>query len=199
MYDWRRLNDVQQAELLAYRKDRHRPWHSPPHFIVEGHRNYIISATCYEHVSVIGQSATRMDEFSNTLVEAATQLSDKLFAWCVLPNHYHLVLQTVKLEQLLASLALLHGRTSHQWNTEESCAGRKVWFNAFDRHLRSKGHLWASINYVHHNPVKHGYVERWQDWPWSSATAFLDEVGAERAKQIWSDYPLHDYGKGWDD
>jgi putative transposase len=199
MYDWRNLTEQQQAELLAYRRSLRRPWHSPPHRNVAGHRNYIISATCYEHVAVIGHAAKRMDDFSSTLVDTVTQLSDKLFAWCVLPNHYHVVLQTAEIEKLLETLGMLHGKTSYQWNTEECCRGRQVWFNAFDRHLRSSGHLWASINYVHHNPVKHGYVTRWQDWPWSSAKAFLDEVGPEQAKQLWLEYPVHDYGKGWDD
>ncbi len=63
----------------------------------------------------------------------------------------------------------------------------------------SERHLWASINYVHHNPVKHGYVTRWQDWPWSSAISFLADVGTERAKEIWREYPVKDYGKNWDE
>jgi len=54
------------------------------------------------------------------------------------------------------------------------------------------------MNYVHHNPVHHGYVQRWQDWPWSSATAFLEKVGAEKAREIWQEYPILDYGKKWD-
>ena len=55
------------------------------------------------------------------------------------------------------------------------------------------------MNYVHHNPVRHGYVKRWQDWPYSSAKHFLDHVGADEAGRIWKEFPLMDYGKGWDD
>jgi len=54
------------------------------------------------------------------------------------------------------------------------------------------------MNYIHHNPVHHGYVEKWQDWPWSSAAAFLDNAGPERALQLWRKYPILDYGKKWD-
>ena len=54
------------------------------------------------------------------------------------------------------------------------------------------------MNYIHHNPVHHGYVEKWQDWIWSSAAKFLESAGRERAAQIWRDYPILDYGKGWD-
>ena len=60
-------------------------------------------------------------------------------------------------------------------------------------------HKWAVVNYIHNNPVHHGYVARWQDWPFSSAVAFLDEVGYPRAQRIWVDYPVLDMGKDWDD
>ncbi len=60
------------------------------------------------------------------------------------------------------------------------------------------GAYWATLNYVHHNPVHHGYVKHWQDWPWSSVRESLEEVGHEKAKEIWLRYPILDYGKKWD-
>ena len=53
-------------------------------------------------------------------------------------------------------------------------------------------------HYVHHNPVHHGYVNSWQDWPWSSATEFLEKVGRVWALKIWKQYPNMAYGKKWD-
>ena len=35
-----------------------------------------------------------------------------------------------------------------------------------ERAMRSDRHFWATLNYAHHNPVHHGYVARWTDWPW---------------------------------
>ena len=55
------------------------------------------------------------------------------------------------------------------------------------------------MNYVHNNPVHHGYVKKWQEWSFSSAIDFLEKVGREKAKEIWLNYPLLDYGNGWDD
>jgi putative transposase len=46
--------------------------------------------------------------------------------------------------------------------------------------------------------VHHGYVKRWQDWPYSSVHQYLEQIGRERAEQIWKEYPVLDYGKGWD-
>jgi putative transposase len=68
-----------------------------------------------------------------------------------------------------------------------------------ERGLRSDRHHWATVNYIHHNPVRHKYAARWQDWAFSSAEEFLKEVGRARAVEIWKEYPVLAYGKGWDD
>ena len=54
------------------------------------------------------------------------------------------------------------------------------------------------VDYIHYNPVKHGYVPRWQEWPFSSAAEWLGEVGRERAVSMWKEYPIADYGTDWD-
>jgi len=53
--------------------------------------------------------------------------------------------------------------------------------------------------HIHHNPVHHSCAERWQDWPCSSASDFLKDVGTTEALRLWKAYPVLDYGKGWDD
>lgn len=137
-----------------------------------------------------------MAEFSEALLAIFAEAPS---AWCVLPNHYHLLVRIPHLGKALAELGRLHGRTSFRWNGEEAARGRKVWHAVSDRSMRSEGHFWATVNYIHHNPVKHGYVEKWTEWPCSSATDFLDSEGEESAIQIWRRYPLGDFGKGWDD
>ena len=69
---------------------------------------------------------------------------------------------------------------------------------AADREIRGEAHRWATINYIHHNPVHHGYARQWQDWPWSSARGFLAAVGYDAALRLWRAYPLRDYGAKWD-
>lgn len=43
----------------------------------------------------------------------------------------------------------------------------------------SLGHHWATVNYLHYNPVKHGYVDRMTEWPWSSIHRYVEEEGKE--------------------
>jgi putative transposase len=121
-----------------------------------------------------------------------------LYAWCILPNHYHIFPRTDRIKELRHALGQFHGRSSFSWNNEDHNRGRKVWFNCFDRPIRSERHFWATLNYVHHNPVHHGYVSHWQDWPWSSAREFLGAVGRKQALEIWLQYPILNYGQKWD-
>lgn len=197
MYEWRNLTEEQRREILLYRVNEHRPWHSPPLVFQEG--RFHLSAACYEHQPHIGRDPNRLAAFSQRLLEVLVETQVTVLAWCVLPNHYHLLLETSDLKQLKRELGKLHGRTSHDWNSEEATAGRTVWHRCADRKIRNESHYWATLNYIHHNPVHHGYVESWTDWPFSSAADFITEAGRERAVSIWRDYPVLDYGKGWDD
>lgn len=199
-YLWRRLTEAQQDAVLAYRQNNQRPWRRPPHFD-QGNTHYHLTGACYEHREHIGHSPERMSVFSDALLETLEvhPATGSPAAWCVLPNHYHILVRTSDLKSLVASLARLHGRTSFQWNNEESTRGRTVWHGVSDRAMRSDGHFWASMNYIHHNPVKHGYVTEWTAWPYSSASDYLHEIGREEAATIWKSYPVLDYGKGWDD
>ncbi len=198
-YLWRQLTPKQRAELLVWRQERGQAWHSPPHRPNFGHFRFLISAACYEHHHHVGQSPERMDEFSRDLLAVFAEHASQTFAWCLLPNHYHALVGAPDIKRLLHELGQLHGRASHAWNGADNARGRKVFFRSVERAIRSDRHYWATLNYVHHNPVRHGYVERWLDWPWSSAREYLQQTGVKEATRIWKDYPIRDYGKGWDE
>ena len=198
MYDWRQMTPREREDLLACRKEEDYPWHSPPHFNL-GFGTYHLSAACFEHVPVIGHSMQRMAGFQTSLLGFLKETEATVVAWCILPNHCHVILDAENVRSTSRRLGQLHGRTSFEWNTEERKRGRQVWYRCTDRKIRSERHYWATMNYVLNNAVHHGYVDRWEDWPFSSAEAFLRSVGTEEAKRIWQEYPILDYGKGWDD
>ena len=146
MYDWRRHTPQGRKEIFEARRAARRPWHSPPHRFTDELRSFIVSAACFEHEPILAYSAERMEDFSERLLAVCDKHADRVYAWCVLPNHYHVVLLTNQIETLMAALGKLHGRTSYDWNGEEDRRGRQVWFNAVERVMRSERHLWASIN-----------------------------------------------------
>ena len=197
-YLWRQLTPKQREELMAWRKRQGLPWHRPPHRASEKTR-YHITAACFEHRHYIGHSPERMQSFSESLIGLFEAQGARTHAWCVLPNHYHALIETPDILKVLAELGRMHGRLSFHWNSEEHTRGRQVWCGAAERYMRNDGHFWATMNYVHHNPVHHGYVQHWQDWPFSSAQEYLAQMGKEVAARIWREYPVLDYGKGWDD
>ena len=198
-YLWRKLTTKQRDELLKWRKDSRYPWHSPPHRPNFGHLRFLISAACYEHRHYIGWTPGRMHKFSEDLLAILAAQTSQIFAWCLLPNHYHVLVEASDVKTLLGALGHLHGRTLHAWNGEENKRGRKVFFRAVERAMRSDRHFWSSLNYIHHNPVHHRYVKRWTDWPWSSAAEYLARSNTIEAKRVWQNYPVLDYGKNWDE
>ena len=199
MYDWRKMSEAERKGILRERKSRKVAWHSPPHFEYEGHLNFIVTAACFEHKPIVGESTERLNEFEESLIEVCQKFEVELFAWCILPNHYHLLLKTDRIKDFQKDgLGKIHGRTSFKWNNEENRPGRKVWYRSFERQIKSSRHFWASLNYIHHNPIKHGYTNRWQDWVFSSANSYLEKFGKEKALFIWNEYPVLDYGKDWD-
>ena len=196
-YRWRQMTEAQRTATMAHRREYRLPQHSPPHYDSESGL-YLVTAACFEHHSIIGQSMERLAAFEKSLLETCVSCDWSVFAWIVLPNHYHLLLRSGDAKALVGSLGLLHGRTSYEWNREEDHRGRKVWFNAVETGIKSERHFWAALLYVLNNAVKHRYVERWQDWPFSNACEWLMSVGREQALRIWKEYPIADFGREWD-
>jgi putative transposase len=198
MYRWRRATLEEREFILRDREERKHPCHSPAHIESEQTSYYMITAACFEHRAVIGHSLERMSDFSCRLIEVLQESCAAVFAWVVLPNHYHALVDAPHVKVVLRSLGQLHGRTSFQWNGEESERGRQVWCNAAETAMKSEGHYYASLNYVLNNPVHHNYCAKWTDWLFSSADEYLKAVGREKAIRNWQSYPLYEYGKDWD-
>jgi putative transposase len=197
MYNWRKMNQEQRDDLLKLRKSQEAPWHSPLHIQGDKTRFHITSA-CYEHKNIIGFSPERISEFEYALQECLRENSIELYAWAVLPNHYHVLLKTADILSLLKKISQLHGRKSFYWNGEEKSRGRRVWCNALETAIKSDRHFWATVNYIHHNPVKHGHADKWTGWPYSSAGTYLKSVGREQALKNWREYDISEMGEDWD-
>jgi putative transposase len=141
----------------------------------------------------------RLTEFESKLISGLAESNvAEVRAWVVLPNHYHLLVKT-SLPEFGKWIARLHNLTSTRWNGEDRARGRKVWHRYADRRIRGEVHYFRTINYIHANPVKHGFVGKSQAWPWSSLSLFEEKHGREELVRWWRDYPVTGYGQGWDD
>ena len=160
----------------------------------------MISAANFEHRAIMNTSKRRT-EFESRLLKSIKEITKEIIAWVVLPNHYHVLLSVQSLEDVSATLKHLHGTISREWNIEDKLTGkRRVWYKFADTYIRNDAHLHMEFNYIHYNPVKHGYVSDPYEWPWSSLAIYYEEKGKEWLQEHWLAYmPPVDFDKGWDD
>jgi putative transposase len=187
----------QQAEAVEERLARGYPAHSPPH-PVGGQPFYLLTAACYEHKHHM-RSGERRRQILGRLFELFTQNGMEILAWVVLSNHYHLLVHMADFGALGKIFRLVHGATSRQWNLEDETLGRKVWYRYADRAIRSERHYYTTLNYIHYNPIKHSFVQSPYAWEESSVHWYLEHQGREWLRDLWTEYPLRAYGRGWDD
>ncbi|WP_058554458.1 transposase [Thiohalocapsa sp. ML1] len=107
------------------------------------------------------------------LVEDALLAGDgehyRLLAWVVMPNHLHVVIETLPAVALADVVRSWKGPTARAANLLIGRSGAFWERDYYDRYIRDDGHLAAVVRYVERNPVKAGLVARAEDWPFGSA------------------------------
>ncbi|MCF7855801.1 MAG: hypothetical protein K9N51_13450 [Candidatus Pacebacteria bacterium] len=103
-YNWRQMTNEQRAEVLRTRQESGQPWHGPPHGL-ERHW-YHVAAACYDHQHIIGNSPERLALFETKLLVILSPECEKISGWCVLPNHYHVLVQCRSVPLCRAALGL---------------------------------------------------------------------------------------------
>jgi len=93
----------------------------------------------------------------------------RLLAWCIMPNHVHVVVEVLEHHSLSAIVKSCKSFTSRRANAHLGRAGPFWEADYFDRYMRNEKHLLQTIEYVEHNPVKAGLVDAPSASRWSSA------------------------------
>ena len=98
--------------------------------------------------------------------------------WCLIPNHYHLLIQLTD-DGLSDGMRELNGCFSRWSNLKTGRTGTgHVVKNRFGLiHVSTDGHLFEVMRYIPNNPVRAGLVGWPGDWPWSGyrATVGIDD------------------------
>lgn len=197
-YDYKKLSPEQRQAILQNRLEAGYPSHSPPHpFRQTGY--YLITAANYLHEPIMA-NPERLSDFESRLIKSLGKVNTEIVGWVILPNHYHILIGVEVFNNISIALKQIHGASSREWNIADNQTGnRRVWYKFSDRMIRNEAHLYTALNYIHFNPVKHGYVKDAYDWPWASLIEYREEQGREWLREKWRVHPLHDFGKGWDD
>jgi putative transposase len=96
----------------------------------------------------------------------------EVWAWCLMPNHVHLILVPSDPDGLRRALAAVHRRYAGVIQARRKRTGH-FWQGRFGAVAMDEEHLLAALRYVSLNPVRARLVERAKDWRWSSTRAHL--------------------------
>lgn len=122
---------------------------------------------------------------ANRIRQAAPKGYD-LLAYCIMPNHVHLVVDTANqldalsthqevtdstYQQLYKTLGSIKGGSAFEANRLLNRTGAFWQPESYDHYVRDGDELARIINYVVQNPVTAGLVTNWEAWPGT----FLDE------------------------
>lgn len=132
----------------------------------------------------------------------------KLHAYCLLPNHFHLLIYVREFEELklLQQFSLIENKPEEELQLLMEKNISKSFSNLFSSYAQSynkiykrKGSLFmpnmkaniiednSSIckvtHYVHTNPVHHGFVKKPEDWKFSSYNSYLSDLTTKLSKK----------------
>lgn len=154
--------------------------------IKENHYPYFITTSVVDGISLFSDT-----ELSGIMLEALTYLQKEsnvtLYAYVLMHNHLHLIAEA---EDLSGTLRKLKSYTAREIidllkERNRTILLRKLSMNKHDYHKDREYQVWQEgfhpkqisslkmmaqkIKYIHYNPVKAGFVDRSEDWRYSSA------------------------------
>lgn len=108
------------------------------------------------------------DRCVSQLVALACKRQSELFAWCVMPDHIHLL---VRDRDLVSFVRLLKGRLTKE--ARQKINGQQFWQRSFyDRALRNEQSVLDVARYAWANPVREGLAKKPGDYAWSGSQAW---------------------------
>lgn len=125
--------------------------------------------------------STDFERFLTNLERYREKFTFTLYAYCLLPNHFHLLLRSGKTSLSQIMQALLTAYTMYV-NKKYHRVGH-IFQGRFKSIVVEKdSYLLQVLRYIHLNPVKAGMVETVEEYPWSSYLKYLTVGGKPQLK-----------------
>ena len=155
-------------------------------------RNYVEGGSYFFTMVTKNRKPFFLDPSSCELFMAGVEkvksrYSFELDAYCILPDHIHLLVSLTKgvsnysniIKELKRSVTM---SIRNHFNQPELV----IWQNRFWEHtIRDERDMQTHYDYIHYNPVKHGYADSVDQWKWSSIDReFCDHNGTPILEQI---------------
>ena len=160
-----------------------------------------LTFSCQGRLPLLG-NAKLAGIFADAMVRSLTNHNISLYAWVIMPEHVHLLVQPRTIDTIARTLLQMKQSTAQQaiarWREldapilsrlDDGHGSPRFWLKGggFDRSIRSESELRQTILYIHRNPVERELVGTPQDWPWSSVHWWLANANA----QVNCEYPLN--------
>jgi len=110
--------------------------------------------------------------YISLLAEWCRKCQVQIWAYCLMPNHVHLIAVPATEDALRCGIGEAHRRYSRMINFRQNWRGH-LWQGRFASFPMDETYLLAAARYVEMNPVAAGIAEDVAAWPWSSTRAHL--------------------------
>ena len=119
-------------------------------------------------------SARDYREYLFLMAEWCNRCKVQIWAYCLMPNHVHLIAVPESEDGLRRAIGEAHRRYTRHVNFQKGWRGH-LWQGRFSSYPMDEQHLIAAARYIEYNPVKAGIVKNPEDYRWSSARAHLQK------------------------
>ncbi|NOZ25656.1 MAG: transposase [Nitrospirae bacterium] len=113
--------------------------------------------------------------FVELMMDAKARYSVKVFAFCLMPDHFHMILMPTKAEDLSKWMQWLMTSHVRRYHRDNGTSGH-VWQGRYKSFVVQSGeHLLTGLKYVEANPVRAGLVKSAKEWLWSSHRSVIGD------------------------
>ena len=128
--------------------------------------------------------------FEKVLLLAHQRVPIRILDWCLMPNHWHVVLWPKHDGQLTAFMRWLTLTHAQRWKHAHAAVGHghlyQGRFKSFP--IQQDQHLLTVLRYVQRNPVRANLVKAAQQWRWGSCAVRIDP--SHELHALLSDWPV---------
>jgi REP element-mobilizing transposase RayT len=120
----------------------------------------------------IYSDAQDYEAFTALLKKTSETWNIRIAAYCLMPNHYHMLAQTPE-ANLSRSMRHLNGVYTQRYNRRHHCDGQLFRGRYKSILIDTDSYLLQAVRYIHRNPLCGGLTERIDDYEWNSHKGYV--------------------------